>query len=77
MASFQINGFVVIGFEDWTNQLKDYNDLVFHIEADPVDAITDNIPEVKPEPPVTGTATVDYEGLLAFEDLWPRQGDLL
>ena len=75
MASFQINGFVVIGFEDWTNQLKDYNDLVFHIEADPVDAITDNIPEVKPEPPVTGTATVDYEGLLAFEDLWPRQGD--
>lgn len=75
MASFHINGFVILGFEDWPNQKRDYNDLVFHVESDPVDAITENIPEVKPDVPTDEFASVEYEGLLAYEDLWPRQGD--
>lgn len=75
MATFQVNGFVIMGFEDWTSTPRDYNDLVFHVESDPVDAITDEIPEVKPDEPKDQTVSVEYKGLLAYEDLWPRQGD--
>ncbi|MCC8172566.1 MAG: LruC domain-containing protein [Parabacteroides sp.] len=74
VALFRIDQFVVLGMEDWKKD-KDYNDVVFHITADPVDGITDKIPEVTPEDTPLVPLTVNPQGTLAFEDLWPRQGD--
>lgn len=67
----------VLGFEDGGD--NDYKDVLFYVDADPVDAIYDPDRPVigpdkpnDPEPDVTGDA---IEGTLAFEDLWPDQGD--
>ena len=73
VALFRIDQFVVLGMEDWKRN-KDYNDVVFHVTADPIDAIIDKIPEVDPDDPAP-SIVVNPEGTLAFEDLWPRQGD--
>lgn len=74
VALFRIDQFVVLGMEDWKTG-RDYNDIVFHVTADPIDAIIDEIPEVDPEEPPFVPITVNPQGTLAFEDLWPRQGD--
>ena len=63
---------VVVGFEDGGN--KNYNDLLFYIEATPDEAIFDpSKPPTKPEE-YDPTTTIK-KGTLAFEDLWPRRGD--
>lgn len=74
VALFRIDQFVVLGMEDWKVN-KDYNDIVFHVTADPIDGITEEIPEVDPEDPPVVPVMVNPQGTLAFEDLWPRQGD--
>lgn len=65
----------VIGFEDGAD--KDYKDVMFYLESDPGDAIVD------PDRPVIDPGEEEYpdvvgdplKGTLAFEDLWPSQGD--
>lgn len=61
----------VIGFEDWPAGVLDYNDVVLAITTNPADAVI--VPPV-PEPEPEGY-TETYQGLLAFEDCWPNQGD--
>ncbi|RHJ91694.1 LruC domain-containing protein [Parabacteroides bouchesdurhonensis] len=74
LISLRWDDFVILGFEDWNT--NDFNDLVFHVESSPSSAITDDIPEVKPEPENPDkTYTITKKGTLSFEDLWPRQGD--
>lgn len=70
--------FVAFGFEDMNNDKGsdlDCNDVMFHVVANPIDAITDEIPEVPEEPEKDIVKEEIYRGTLAFEDLWPRQGD--
>ena len=65
----------VIGFEDGAD--NDYKDVMFYLESDPGDAIID------PDRPVIDPGEEEYpdvvgdplKGTLAFEDLWPSQGD--
>lgn len=69
------SGKTVLGFEDGGD--NDYKDVLFYIDSDPVDAIYDpNRPTTDPDdekyPDTVGDAIV---GTLAFEDLWPSQGD--
>lgn len=69
------SGKTVIGFEDGAD--KDYKDVLFYLDADPESAVTDpDRPVIDPGeeqyPDVTGDP---LEGTLAFEDLWPSQGD--
>lgn len=69
------SGKTVLGFEDGTD--KDYKDVLFYLDAEPQSAITDpDRPVINPGkeqyPDVTGDP---LEGTLAFEDLWPSQGD--
>ena len=67
---------VSIGFEDWNGDY-DYNDVVFYVKADPIEAITPDIPDVKPTDPDDSdiVAEITYRGILTFEDLWPYRGD--
>lgn len=60
------------GFEDRrTESDEDYNDLIFHVHTDPADALT------PPEPIESEDIfkSESYNGILAFEDFWPKQGD--
>lgn len=76
VALFRLDNFIIYGFEDWDVK-GDCNDLVFHVESDPVESITPGIPEVKPEDPTDDKVVESFDkiGTLTFEDLWPRQGD--
>lgn len=67
---------VMFGFEDWNGDY-DYNDVVFYVKADPIEAITPDIPDVKPTDPDDSdiVAEITYRGILTFEDLWPYRGD--
>lgn len=69
--------FVAFGFEDMNNGSgdRDCNDVMFHVTANPVDAITDEIPEVPDKEDEDIVKDEIFRGTLAFEDLWPRQGD--
>ena len=71
--------FVCIGFEDdyrrnfYPTADEDFNDVMFHIKTDPVDAI-------KPVEPIPSeveevSTIVTKNGILAFEDNWPSEGD--
>ena len=64
----------MIGFEDGGD--GDYKDVLFYLDADPEGAIDDSDkPVIDPGeeyPDITGDP---LEGTLAFEDLWPSQGD--
>lgn len=75
MALFRYKDFVAIGMEDWgPGSDYDYNDIVFNVKATPITAITTDVPEVNPsESPETVESS--QKGVLAFEDLWPHQGD--
>lgn len=76
-VAFRINDFVVLSFEDWTDQ--DYNDVQFNVWSNPIEAIiTPDVPSVKPvEPEDENTVAyrISYKGILAFEDNWPDKGD--
>lgn len=76
-VAFRINDFVVLSFEDWTDQ--DYNDVMFNVWSDPIEAIvTPDLPEVIPpgDPDDSSIAySMTYKGILAFEDNWPSKGD--
>lgn len=69
------SGKTVIGFEDGAD--SDYKDVLFYLDASPDGAIVD------PDKPVIDPGEEEYpdvtgdplEGTLAFEDLWPSQGD--
>lgn len=69
------SGKTVLGFEDGGD--NDYKDVLFYLESDPGGAIVD------PDRPVINPGEEQYpdvvgdpiEGTLAFEDLWPSQGD--
>lgn len=77
VALFKSGDNVLFGFEDWNGDY-DYNDVVFYVHSDPVDAITPDIPEVElPEKPDNDkvAATVTYRGILTFEDNWPARAD--
>lgn len=75
----QNNGqdFVAFGFEDKNNGEgdQDCNDVMFHVFADPANSITNEIPEIPVDPDDDIVKKEVYSGTLAFEDLWPRQGD--
>ena len=68
------NPFFCFGFEDMNNKDGDgdCNDVMFNIQLDPITAIDppEEIPEVG-----TKEKEVKSNGILAFEDNWPRQGD--
>lgn len=71
----KVSGKTVLGFEDGGD--NDYKDVLFYVDADPADAIYDpDRPTTDPDdekyPDVVGDP---LEGTLAFEDLWPSQGD--
>lgn len=74
-AAFKIGDFIVLSFEDWTD--SDYNDVMFNVWSNPVEAISPDIPEVKPETPDDKVIaySVKYNGIVAFEDNWPAQKD--
>lgn len=76
VALFKSGDKVIMGFEDWTND-NDYNDVVFYVNSDPIEAITPDIPDVKPEEPDDSkvAAEVTYRGIVTFEDIWPYRGD--
>ena len=66
------NTYNCFGFEDRrTESDEDYNDLIFHVHTDPADAL-DPPPAIEEE---DITKTESYNGILAFEDFWPKQGD--
>ena len=69
------SGKTVLGFEDGGD--NDYKDVLFYVDADPASSIDDpERPEIEdpdsPKPDIVGDP---IEGTLAFEDLWPSQGD--
>lgn len=71
------NKLVAIGFEDTYNP-DDYNDVVFSVRSFPEDAIDNN--GIVPLPPIEdneedNSQSYTHTGVLAFEDLWPNQGD--
>lgn len=76
-AAFRINDFILLSFEDWTDQ--DYNDVQFNVYSNPIEAIVSpEVPEVKPETPeddISVAYRMTYKGILAFEDNWPAKGD--
>lgn len=74
-AAFKIGEFIVLSFEDWTD--NDYNDVIFNVWSNPVEAISPNIPEVKSENPDYKAIaySMKYKGIIAFEDNWPSRGD--
>lgn len=69
--------FVAFGFEDQSNDTgdKDCNDVMFHVIANPIGSITEEIPEVPDKTDEDVYKDEVYRGTLAFEDLWPMQGD--
>ncbi len=73
---------IIVGFEDGESGRHDrsYEDVLFYIESDPIKAIID--PENPDVPSIDGDGEIVYpdvtmkkSGTLAFEDLWPSQGD--
>ncbi len=67
---------LIFGFEDWfyKNADKDFNDVLFSVQATPFDAIdNEDFPSLDEGKDITGEETVS--GTLLFEDLYPSQGD--
>lgn len=71
-AAFQVDDFIVLSFEDWDD--NDYNDIQFNIWSNPIEALKPDIPIIDPEEPEKGYH-IDYHGIVAFEDNWPKKGD--
>lgn len=78
-AAFRIDDFIVLSFEDWTDQ--DYNDIQFNVWSNPIEAIiSPEIPDINPDhggSDDNGSVkySKDYKGIVAFEDNWPAKGD--
>ena len=75
-AAFRINDFVVLSFEDWTD--NDYNDVQFNVWSNPIEAIAPDVPSVEPIGPSDDRSmaySMTYKGIVAFEDNWPEKGD--
>ena len=74
-AAFRIDDFVVLSFEDWTDQ--DYNDIQFNVWSNPIEAIINpDIPDIKPDGGNEDKKySLEYKGIVAFEDCWPNKGD--
>lgn len=74
-AAFKVNDFIVLSFEDWTD--RDYNDVMFNVLSNPIEAIAPEVPEVKPEEDDDTSIAyrMTYKGIVAFEDNWPSKGD--
>ena len=75
-AAFKIGEFIVLSFEDWFDD--DYNDVMFNVWSNPVEAInTPDMPVVKPEEPDDNAVaySMKYKGIVAFEDNWPSRKD--
>lgn len=65
---------VAVGFED--NSDMKFNDACFYVgieEPNAIDPDTPVLPEVTPPQDIQNT--VSYNGMLTFEDLWPKTGD--
>lgn len=77
-AAFRINDFVVLAFEDWYGN-NDYNDVMFNVWSNPIEAIAPEVPEVPEEKPDENDQSIayrmTYKGIIAFEDNWPDKGD--
>jgi LruC domain-containing protein len=67
----------IIGFEDMltTQGDNDYEDVLFYASANPINAIEPPANNVETSAPQQTSYSVNYSGNLAFEDLWPYQGD--
>ncbi|NDV80587.1 LruC domain-containing protein [Bacteroides sp. 51] len=78
-AGTEAKPFVCVGFEDdyrrnnYPAADEDFNDLIFHVLTDPIDAIKPVEPIPSEEEDVE--TTVNKKGILAFEDNWPSEGD--
>lgn len=74
-AAFRIDDFIVLSFEDWTDE--DYNDSQFNVWSNPIEAITNpDIPDLKPgSGDEDKKYSLEYKGIVAFEDCWPNKGD--
>lgn len=72
------NKLVALGFEDqvFEKSDKDFNDAVFTIRTTPDSALDgEGMPPLKPGEPLPPENSYGNKGTLAFEDLWPSQGD--
>ena len=78
-AAFRIDDFVVLSFEDWTDQ--DYNDIQFNVWSNPIEAIINpDIPDIKPDggnedkkysleyKGILNDVIVKYQSVLNFND---------
>lgn len=70
---------IILGFEDQTfrdENDKSFDDIIFYVDADPIESIIDNNRPSIPIPPDEITYTTETtRGTLAFEDIWPSGGD--
>lgn len=70
---------VVIGFEDQTfrdDNDDSYEDILFYVDADPIESIIDvDRPSIVIPPSEITYTTETTKGTLAFEDVWPSGGD--
>lgn len=72
---------IVVGFEDQAYRSlaysdKSYEDILFYVEADPIEAIIDpDRPDLPIIPDGETLTTEKTKGTLAFEDIWPSGGD--
>ena len=64
-------GVTIISFEDYHDD-ENFSDVVIAMKTNPVDAVSD-VPDVDPDEIVT--TTNELQGIYAFEDLWPDNGD--
>lgn len=71
------SGKTVLGFEDSSEKSQgDFKDVLFYIDATPESAIDDpNRPTTDPDEQYPDVVGDPIQGTLAFEDLWPSQGD--
>ena len=74
-AAFRTDDFIVLSFEDWTDEA--YNDSQFNVWSNPIEAITNpDIPDLKPgSGDEDKKYSLEYKGIVAFEDCWPNKGD--
>ena len=69
-AVYNIDGQVLVSFEDDNNYDHNYSDLVMTFQTNPVDA-----PGPTPDPKYEFRKTTENVGFYIFEDQWPSKGD--
>ena len=69
-AVYNIDGQVLVSFEDDNNYDHNYSDLVMTFQTNPVDAPGDT-----PDPKYEFRKTTENVGFYIFEDQWPSKGD--